>query len=502
MLKFVGLEIPLSYNNCKTKADKCKTCQRRQRFSLRQRQPSYSLVRYYALAEVCQQPDKSLNEKASWLKGFYSCEFRSLCEAQFRILEDSIGIDNFVLFFRKENEHLGCLEFVPICSFPGVSSVWVVEEGRGSLPFIMHQPLALPGGMEPSCLLPEYPFVSFREGVIYHLEDGRITIPIHCDRVVVGLLLIGKNGKSVWTKQEEHQILQCAKTIAVASTLNLRWQVNSTSTVDLPKIQKLFSNVLHQVQSPMMAMKTFAKLLSRRLPEEDSNTELIQGILFQTERLQQLLSPLQQMNENLQRQLSLAGNANQLPASYEDEEMKSPKSVQLHLCWIKDVIQPVLSSFRLVAREKGIRFSSKIERDLPPCLLEEQMLREVVSNICDNAIQYTPSGGVIRVQCYWDTKNDCVSMDICDTGVGIPSEELAKVFQRGYRASNVASNKETPGNGIGLSIAFEMIQKMNGSLNITCPGKLEKLARKEAKGLPGCCVHISFPRASYSRSYE
>jgi signal transduction histidine kinase len=93
-------------------------------------------------------------------------------------------------------------------------------------------------------------------------------------------------------------------------------------------------------------------------------------------------------------------------------------------------------------------------------------------------------------------EQSCVSIDICDTGLGIPQEELSKVFNRGYRASNVISNEATPGNGIGLSVAFEMVQYMQGTLKITSPSKLRKLGRKEAKSLPGCCVHLSFPRAS------
>ncbi|GJQ08376.1 hypothetical protein GpartN1_g167.t1 [Galdieria partita] len=480
-------------------SNSCSRCQWKRYFCLKKSSP---ILRFYSLAEISEQSNKS----GSWTKGLLSSELHSLCEAQFRILEESLAVDNFVLFFRKENDLSGTLEFIPVCSFPGVSSIWVVEKDQGSLPFILHQPPPLPGGMEPSYLLPDYPFVSFREGIIYHLEDGYVTVPIHYDRVVVGLLLIGKKGKHVWTREEEYQILQSAKTVAIACTLNLRWQMNPTATVQLPKIQKLFSNLVHQAQSPLMAMKTFAKLLLKRLPNEDINKELVQNILFQADRLQELLSPLQNVNERLLSNIASGSVAstipNQLEASNdsgEAENMKSQNSIHLHLCWIKDVIQPVLSSVRYFAREKGIRFSSKLEPDMPPCLVDEQMLREVISNICENAVKFTPTGGVIRVDCYWNSKQSCVSIDICDTGLGIPQVELVKVLDRGYRASNVVSNTTTPGNGLGLSIAFEMVQKMKGSLSITSPGKLHKLARKEAKGLPGCCVHLSFPRASSHR---
>ncbi|GJD07769.1 Adaptive-response sensory-kinase SasA [Galdieria sulphuraria] len=383
-------------------SNSCTRCKRKRYIYLKRQQ--FPSIRYYSLAEISEHSNK--NGKQSWIEGLCSSEFCSLCEAQFRILEDSLGIDNFVLFFRKENELSGTLEFIPVCSFPGVSSVWVVEEDQGSLPFILRQPPPLPGGMEPSYLLPSYPFVSFREGIIYHLEEGYITIPIHYDRIVVGLLLIGKKGKHIWTREEELQILQSAKTVAIACTLNLRWQMSSTTTVQLSKIQKLFSNLLHQAQSPLMAIKTFAKLLLKRLPSEDINKELVQNILFQADRLQELLSPLQQYERKI---------VESYKESREAENLSSQKSISLHLCWLKDVIQPVLSSVRCFAREKGIRFSSKIERDMPPCLVDERMLREVVLNICENAIKFTPTGGVIRVECYWDSKNSCVSIDICDT---------------------------------------------------------------------------------------
>lgn len=407
----LGFSVEIVYDNHQVrKRDKVKITNKCSRDRWKQRFYSTRSLHFlfpcYSLAEVRDHLSNNAHQTERWLKGLCSPEFHSLCEAQFRILEESLAIDNFVLFFRSENGRSGTLEFVPICSFPGLSSVWVVEESQGSLPFILHQPASLPGGMEPSYLLPDYPFVSFREGTIYLLKDGYITVPIHYDRIVMGLLLIGKKGKYVWTKEEQFQILQSAKTIAVACTLNLRWQMNSTSTVQLPKVQKMFSNMFHQVQSPLMAMKTFAKLLLKRLSHDDINTELVENILFQADRLQELLSPLQNMNERLLNSSSAGGLSypNQLPAYSPNREMdsiESRKQINLHLCWIKDVVQPIFSSIRLVAREKGIRFSSRVEKDMPPCLLDESMLREVVLNICENSIKFTPSGGIIRVRCYW-----------------------------------------------------------------------------------------------------
>eukprot|EP00871_Galdieria_phlegrea_P004617 jgi/Galph1/5156/GphlegSOOS_G3816.1 len=459
---------------------------------------------YSSQADRAEQSQKYLYLREDWLEKLRTVEFYSICVSQYQLLRNSLSIDSFAVFFRNLNNQTGNLEFIPVCSYPDVESVWIVKDEQGSLPFVLQQPLPLPGGLHPSSLLPDYPFVSFREGTSYELGNGYITVPINYERTVIGMLLISRRQPLFWTEKEKQLIVQVARSIAVAATLNLRWQLNSEGTKELPKLQKVLSNILHQVNNPLNAVGTFVKLLLKRLPKNDMNVDLLKNMLTQTEHLQQLLSPLQHINHRLLPTGDVVDNEHSSDLTWDElrieQSMKHAskssfeKPINLQLCWIKDVLSPLLSSVKILALKRGIRITSRIERDMPPCYIDITRIQEAVFAICENTLKYTPSGGIIRIHCYWNEMENRVFIEICDSGYGISENELAKVLERGYRGTNILRLQTIPGSGLGLSIALELVQSMNGVLKITSPGRLKKMGKGEAKGLPGTCVHIIFPR--------
>ncbi len=110
-----------------------------------------------------------------------------------------------------------------------------------------------------------------------------------------------------------------------------------------------------------------------------------------------------------------------------------------------------------LAKQKGINFSVNISPDIPPIKGSPPRLQQVVANLVTNAINYTTQGEVI-VQ-VMETNNE-ILFEVSDTGCGIPKDELPKIFEDFYRASNI----EIKGTGLGLSISKRIIEAHNGRI--------------------------------------
>jgi len=95
---------------------------------------------------------------------------------------------------------------------------------------------------------------------------------------------------------------------------------------------------------------------------------------------------------------------------------------------------------------------------------DEEAVRQILDNLIDNAIKYTPEGGRVRVR--WGREGDQVLLEIKDTGIGIAEVELPRIFERFYRVDK-ARSRELGGTGLGLSIVKHLAQAMQGSVRAT-----------------------------------
>ncbi len=100
---------------------------------------------------------------------------------------------------------------------------------------------------------------------------------------------------------------------------------------------------------------------------------------------------------------------------------------------------------------------------------DEDALSQILDNLVDNAVKYTPAGGRIRVRWWTEGKQACLEVD--DTGIGIPERDLPRIFERFYRVDK-ARSRELGGTGLGLSIVKHLVQAMHGSVHATSrPGQ-------------------------------
>src|SRR5205085_7517844 len=99
---------------------------------------------------------------------------------------------------------------------------------------------------------------------------------------------------------------------------------------------------------------------------------------------------------------------------------------------------------------------------VPVCAwADEEAVSQIIENLVDNAVKYTPEGGRIWVR--WGAEDGQVRLEVEDTGIGIPEQDLPRIFERFYRVDK-ARSRELGGTGLGLSIVKHLVQALGGSI--------------------------------------
>ncbi|HET7571765.1 MAG TPA: ATP-binding protein [Gaiellaceae bacterium] len=204
----------------------------------------------------------------------------------------------------------------------------------------------------------------------------------------------------------------------------------------------------HELRTPLAAVYGAARTLRRTdielLPEQrETFLEIIES---ETDRLTRIVS-----------QILLAG---QLEDGRVDVE---PEPTDL-----RPLVQSVLESARLRAPE-GVTLALETNGDAPLAVADEDKLRQVLVNLVDNAIKYSPDGGKVRVQL--DARPGRARIAVRDEGLGVPPDQYERIFEKFFRL-DPSLTRGVGGSGLGLYISRELVSRMSGSLRIEpSPGK-------------------------------
>jgi signal transduction histidine kinase len=144
-------------------------------------------------------------------------------------------------------------------------------------------------------------------------------------------------------------------------------------------------------------------------------------------------------------------------------QMRLASSLQMDVFSLKDVIQNAVLAVEDKAASKSIDLKSNIELGPGKMLGDHFSIEEMVTNLLLNAIKYTPENGKVQINA--TRKDGFFELEIVDTGIGIPSDELEHVFEEFYRAKN-ARKIERDGTGLGLSIVRQIIERHNGNIGV------------------------------------
>src|SRR5438093_490311 len=213
----------------------------------------------------------------------------------------------------------------------------------------------------------------------------------------------------------------------------------------LEKVRKDFvANVSHELRTPLTSIKGYVEaLLDGAKDDPDQTVRFLDIILKQSDRLNLILEDLLQLSRIESGEVSFKRDPVDLSA----------------------VVDRTLALIKPLADKKGHAVTVAIPPDLPPAAGDEEQLVQVLTNLLDNAVKYTPPQGSIHIagQSAKDSPLSMVELSVTDTGLGIPEADRPRIFERFYRVDK-ARSRELGGTGLGLSIVKHIVEAHGGQI--------------------------------------
>jgi two-component system phosphate regulon sensor histidine kinase PhoR len=203
------------------------------------------------------------------------------------------------------------------------------------------------------------------------------------------------------------------------------------------------ANVSHELRTPLTAIQGYLEtLLGGALEEREHARRFLEIAFRHTERLGRLLNDLTDLSNIELNKVKLA----------------------LEPVALDEVIDSVLAIMQPKADARHVSLTTEVARDLPPIHADHDRLAQVLINLIDNALKYTPEGGRVTARATAAVGQGVV-VDVADTGIGIPPADLPRITERFYRVDK-ARSRELGGTGLGLAIVKHLVIAHGGELHI------------------------------------
>lgn len=208
------------------------------------------------------------------------------------------------------------------------------------------------------------------------------------------------------------------------------------------------ANVSHEVRTPLTALKGYIQMLANFLDEKDiperENWEIFsKRIEWNADRLTHLFNDILQLSV-----------------------IESKRKIEKEIISIEDVTTHTIANLKQSYENKKI--SIKTSFDVSEVFAHAQLLEQVLTNLLDNALKYSPAGSLIEIKWSQDSKHTILC--VCDNGESISEKHHARLFERFYRV-DPSRSREQGGTGLGLAIVKHIVQKHLGSVHYEKPAE-------------------------------
>lgn len=215
-----------------------------------------------------------------------------------------------------------------------------------------------------------------------------------------------------------------------------------TENVQLDTMRKEFvADVSHELKTPITTIMGYADTLLEGEYDKKTEKEFLNVISSEARRMARLVTDL-------------------LDLSRLDNNKKRIKKTSFDL---GDLAKECTQKLAIETKKKEHSVECFVTADVPPVYADKDDIQRVILNILTNSIKYTPDGGNIKI--YVGFVYSDAYIKIIDNGIGIPEEDLNRIFERFYRVDKSRS-REMGGTGLGLSIAKEILDKNGGSIDL------------------------------------
>src|SRR5262249_31200550 len=228
---------------------------------------------------------------------------------------------------------------------------------------------------------------------------------------------------------------------------------NVSREMTLARLKSDFvANVSHELRTPLALIRLYAETLELgRLSAKEKYQEYFRIIREESERLTALINNILDFSR--------------IEAGRKEYEFKETN--------LSELVRSTLDSYRFQIEQNGFTFEENIERDIPPVNVDREAIARSLLNLVNNALKYSKDQKFIGVKLY--RANGSVKLEVLDHGIGIPSAEQDKIFEKFYRCGDVLVHN-IKGSGLGLSLVRHIVRAHGGDVQVeSAPEKGSKL---------------------------
>lgn len=212
--------------------------------------------------------------------------------------------------------------------------------------------------------------------------------------------------------------------------------------------REFVANVSHELKTPITTIKSYSEtLLCGALEDKELSKNFVEVIENEADRMSSLVKDLLQLSH-----------------------MDYEKVVwEMHHLDLREIVTDSVRKLEVHFQNKNQRLNMQISDEAVPIYADRGKIQQVIINLLTNAIKYTPENGNIKISAQVVDKN--AIFEVQDSGIGIPKEDIKRIFERFYRVDKGRSRAQG-GTGLGLSIAHNIIKQHKGSIKVS--SELEK----------------------------
>ncbi len=279
-------------------------------------------------------------------------------------------------------------------------------------------------------------------------SPNRRWYPLQENDILLGVLRVETDLKGGnWPVSLDSRLKALSLSLAKCVSIELERQ-NKNKEINYLKNQ--VNVVVHQLRNALAALRTYAKLLIKRLGSDYDSIEIVERMMIEQKQINQYMNSFEQLNEPIHLPLEIGEERLLLPPNLDNKKVIT----------VQSLLRPILERGEANAKLENRDWSEPSlwpDWTLSPVKAKYVVIAEIVANLLENAFKYAQKDAEIGIII------TSKGIGIFDDGKKISKNENEKIFQKGFRG---AASKKKDGTGVGLFLARKLAQQIGGELNL------------------------------------
>ena len=279
-------------------------------------------------------------------------------------------------------------------------------------------------------------------------SPNRRWYPLQENDILLGVLRVETDLKGGnWPVSLDARLKALSISLAKCVSIELERQ-NKNEEINYLKNQ--VNVIIHQLRNPLAALRTYAKLLIKRLGSDDDSIQIVERMIIEQKQINQYMDYFEKLNAPIQLPLEIGEERLLLPPNLDNEKVIN----------VQNLLRPILERGEANAKLENRDWTEPTlwpDWTLSPVNAKYVVIAEIVANLLENAFKYAQKDAEIGISI--TSKGLCVF----DNGEKISKNENEKIFRKGFRGS---ASKKKDGTGVGLFLARKLARQIGGDLKL------------------------------------